>query len=133
MPLSVPESHQDLVSDAKRAFAYLATVMKDGSPQVTPVWFDMDGDTVRVNTARGRVKDHNMTRRPRVALAIQDPNDMYRYVQIRGTVVGSTEEGAVEHIHHLSQKYTGKEYRMLQPGEVRVIYRIRIDAVNPRG
>lgn len=134
MPGAIPESHRDLLSDAKRAFAYLATVMKDGSPQVTPVWFDLDGDHIRVNTARGRVKDRNMGRRPRVALAIQDPDDMYRYMQIRGTVVASSEEGAADHINHLAGKYTGKaQYRKLGPGEVRVIYRIRVDAVSAQG
>ena len=134
MPGAIPESHRDLLSDAKRAFAYLATMMKDGSPQVTPVWFDLDGDHIRVNTARGRVKDRNMARRPRVALAIQDPDDMYRYMQIRGTVVASSEEGAADHINHLAGKYTGKaQYRELGPGEVRVIYRIRVDAVSAQG
>jgi PPOX class probable F420-dependent enzyme len=134
MPSTIPESHRDLLSDSTRAFAYLATVMKDGSPQVTPVWFDMEDETVRVNTARGRVKDRNMGRRPKVALAIQDPSDPYRYVQIRGTVIGSTEEGAARHIDRLAGKYTGKaQYRKLNPGEVRVIYRIRIDAVSVRG
>ncbi|MEW6566944.1 MAG: pyridoxamine 5'-phosphate oxidase family protein [Chloroflexota bacterium] len=73
--LKVPQSHQDWLSDAKRAFAYLATVMADGSPQVTPVWFDVDGDFLCINTARGRVKDHNMTVRPKVSLLIQDPDD----------------------------------------------------------
>lgn len=130
----VPESYRDLLSDSKRAFAYLATVMRDGSPQVTPVWFDIDGEHVRVNTARGRVKDRNMTRRPRVAVVIQDPDDMYRYIQVRGTVVQITEDGATEHINRLAGKYTGKaQYRNLRPGEIRVIYRIRPDSVHAQG
>jgi PPOX class probable F420-dependent enzyme len=130
----VPASHADLLSDACRAFAYLATLMKDGSPQVTPVWFDVEGETVRVNTARGRVKDRNMQKRPRVALVIQDPDDMYRYIQVRGTVVAISEEGALEHIDRLAGKYTGDaHYRNLRPGDVRVIYRIRPDAVDAHG
>jgi PPOX class probable F420-dependent enzyme len=134
MSKDIPSSHRDLVADETRAFAYLATLMKDGSPQVTPVWFDMDGGEVRVNTARGRVKDRNMEKRRRVALAIQDPADPYRYLQVRGTVVASTEEGAAEHINHLAGKYTGKaQYRILRPGEVRVIFRIRIDAASAQG
>ena len=134
MSNEIPASHRDLVSNEKRAFAYLATLMKDGSPQVTPVWFDLDGDHIRVNTARGRVKDRNMEKRRLVALAIQDPADHYRYMQIRGTVVDSTEEGAPEHINLLAGKYTGNtKYRDLGPGEVRVIYRIRVDAVSANG
>jgi PPOX class probable F420-dependent enzyme len=134
MSKDIPASHRDLVSNDTRAFAYLATLMKDGSPQVTPVWFDMEGGDVRVNTARGRVKDRNMDKRHRVALAIQDPGDPYRYLQVRGTVVASTEEGAAEHINLLAGKYTGKaQYRDLRPGEVRVIYRIRIDAASAQG
>jgi PPOX class probable F420-dependent enzyme len=134
MSKDIPASHRDLVSNDTRAFAYLATLMKDGSPQVTPVWFDMEGGDVRVNTARGRVKDRNMDKRLRVALAIQDPGDPYRYLQVRGSVVASTEEGAAEHINLLAGKYTGKaQYRDLRPGEVRVIYRIRIDAASAQG
>jgi PPOX class probable F420-dependent enzyme len=134
MPPIVPQRYVDLLSDKARAFAYLATTMKDGSPQVTPVWFDIEGEHVRVNTARGRVKDRNMSRRPRVALVIQDPSDMYRYIQIRGTVIDVTEEGAAEHINRLAGKYTGTaQYRNFRPGERRVIYRIRPDSVHAQG
>lgn len=127
----IPESHHDLLADEKRAFAFLATVMDDGSPQVTPVWFDTDGDRIRVNTARGRVKDKNMTARPRVALAISDPDDPYRYLQIRGTVVSASEEGAGEHIDRLAKKYIGQDrYPWSRPGEVRVTYVIRPDKVS---
>ena len=78
----------------KKGFAHLATVGTDGRPQVTPVWVDFDGAHVRVNTARGRVKDRNLTSNPRVALSVQDPDNPYRYVQIRGRVVEMTEQGA---------------------------------------
>ena len=90
--VNVPKEYSDLVE--KRALAYLATIMPDGSPQVTPVWFDMFEGHFRVNTARGRQKDRNMTRDPRVALSIQDPEDPYRYMQVRGVVVETTEESA---------------------------------------
>jgi PPOX class probable F420-dependent enzyme len=131
MAKSVPESHQDLLTDEKRAFAVLATLMEDGTPQATPVWFDTDGDRIRVNTARGRVKDRNMTARPKVALAITDPDDPYRYLQMRGTVVAATEEGAREHIDRLAKKYIGQDrYPWARPGEVRVIYTIRPEAVS---
>jgi PPOX class probable F420-dependent enzyme len=122
-----------LLSDDKRAFAFLATVMEDGRPQVTPVWFDTDGDRIRVNTARGRVKDRNMTARPGVALAIVDPDDPYRYLQVRGTVVASTEEGARQHIDRLSGKYTGRVPYPGPPDETRVTYVIRVDAVSTMG
>ena len=63
----IPESHQDLLKDETKAFAYLATLMKDGSPQVTPIWFDTEGEYIRINTAKGRIKDKNMRVRPSVA------------------------------------------------------------------
>jgi PPOX class probable F420-dependent enzyme len=123
MPAKIPESHRDLLE--KKAFAHLATLMPDGSPQVTPVWCDHDGDFISINTARGRQKDRNMTRDPRVALAISDPDNPYRYLEIRGRAVEATEQGADDHIDKLAFKYLGKEkYPYAQPGEVRVTYRI---------
>ena len=97
--------------------------MPNGNPQVTPVWFDFDGTYIRVNSARGRAKDRNMRRDPRVALSILDPDNPYRYLEIRGRVVRITEDGAVDHINALAKKYRGAEtYRSRTPGEVRVIY-----------
>jgi PPOX class probable F420-dependent enzyme len=126
MPLDlIPESHQDLLQDKTRAFAFLATTMGDGSPQVTPVWFNTDGEYILVNSAEGRVKDENMRSRPKVALVIMDPKNPYRYLQIRGQVVDITNEGAVDHIDALAGKYTGEpKYKGLTPGMVRVIYKI---------
>jgi PPOX class probable F420-dependent enzyme len=120
----IPQSHQDLLSDDKKAFAFLATIMDDGSPQVTPVWFDTAEGLIRINTARGRVKDHNMTARPHVAVSIIDSEDMYRYLQIRGEVIQVTEQGAREHIDRLSYKYTGAETFQSYRGETRVMYLI---------
>ncbi len=97
--------------------------MPNGSPQVTPVWFDFDGKYIRVNSARGRVKDKNMRRDPRVALSILDPDNPYRYLSIRGRVIKITETGAVEHINALARKYRGMDiYRSPRPDEVRVLY-----------
>ena len=121
----IPESHLDLLSDDRPVVASLATLMPDGSPQVTPVWFDQEGEFIRINTTRGRVKERNMSARPKVALTLVDPDDMFRHVQIRGEVASSTEEGAHAHIRALSQKYTGHDFRQLNPGEVRVIFKIR--------
>lgn len=119
----IPEAYLDLLTD-KITFAHLATVSEQCIPQVTPVWFEYDGTYILVNSARGRRKDRNIRANPNVALSIQDPDNPYRYVGIQGKVVEITEEGAVEHIHKLSRKYTGQDYRWMQPGEIRVIYRI---------
>lgn len=124
MAEQVPDKYADLFK--KKAFANLGTLMKDGSPQVTPVWCDYDGKHVRVNSALGRVKDKNIRRDPRVSLAIQDPENPYRYMEIRGKVVEITQNGADDHINSLSQKYLGNPiYPYRQPGEVRVLYKIK--------
>src|SRR5882724_9484087 len=106
MPDVIPKKYLDLFD--KKAFAHLATIMPDGSPHVTPVWVDYDGEHVRFNSARGRVKDKNVRSNSQVALSIQDPDNPYRYLQVRGRVVEITETGADDHIDKLSQKYTGK-------------------------
>jgi PPOX class probable F420-dependent enzyme len=126
----IPESHSDLLRNDIRALAFLGTTMADGSPQVTPVWFDVEGEAIRINTARGRTKERNMAARPQVALVIADPANSYRYVQIRGTVMGMQEQGAVEHIRRLSRKYTGTEEFSIAAGEVRVMVLIRPEHVN---
>jgi hypothetical protein len=121
---SIPDKYLDLLQQ-KKAFAELATVMPDGTPQVTPVWFDYSGGKVRVNTAKGRVKARNLKPGAAVALAIMDPDNPYRYVQIRGRVASATEQGADAHIDALAKKYLDKDtYPFRQPGEVRVMYEI---------
>jgi PPOX class probable F420-dependent enzyme len=123
MAEQLPDKYADLFQ--KKAFANLGTLNPDGSPQVTPVWVDYDGEYVRINSARGRVKDRNLRRDPRVALSIQDPENPYRYLEIRGKVVEITEKGADDHINKLAKKYLGKdEYPYRQPGEQRVLYKI---------
>ncbi|HEY4816326.1 MAG TPA: PPOX class F420-dependent oxidoreductase [Candidatus Acidoferrum sp.] len=124
MAEQLPDKYADLLSN-KKAFANLGTLNSDGSPQVTPVWVDYDGKYVRVNSARGRRKDKNIARDPRVSLSIQDPENPYRYLEIRGKVVEATEKGADDHINSLAKKYLGKDvYPFRQPGEKRVIYKI---------
>ncbi len=130
---AIPESHRDLVTDDKKAFASLATLMDDGSPQVTPVWFDVEGDCLRINTVRGRVKDKNMASRGEVAVLIMDPEDPYRYIHIRGTVVDEREEDAVEHTHLLARKYLGVDKNPWHEGQPRVIFLIRPDTVSTMG
>ena len=120
---TIPENFHDLFQ--KKAFAQLATIMHDGTPQVTPVWCEFDGTNVVVNSAKGRTKDRNMRRNSNVALSIQDPENPYRHLALKGKVVEITEDGADAHIDKLSKKYTGKDvYPNRRPGEVRVIYRI---------
>jgi PPOX class probable F420-dependent enzyme len=115
----------------KKAFAQLATLMADGSPQVSPVWMDFDGQSLLINTARGRIKDLNMQRDPRVAVAIQDPDNPYRKLLIRGKVIEATDVGADAHIDKLAMKYRGLEkYPNRKPGEVRVIYKIGIEKIS---
>lgn len=118
----------------KKAFAHLATVGRDGTPQITPVWIDFDGRYIRFNTARGRVKDRNLQRDPKVALAVQDPDNPYRYIQIRGRVAEMTEQGADAHIDSLAKKYIGQDrYPWRRPGEVRVMVKIQPDRVQAMG
>ena len=120
----IPDAYLDLLG-TKKSFAHIATIMKDGSPQVTPVWFDYAGGTIRVNTAKGRVKARTMRPGASVALSIQDPDNPYRYLQVRGKVVSCTENGADAHIDSLAKKYLGQDkYPFRQPGEVRVMYKI---------
>jgi PPOX class probable F420-dependent enzyme len=124
MPAQViPESHLDLFK--KKAFANLATLMPNGQPQVTPVWVDYDGRYVLINTAEGRQKDKNLQRDRRVALSILDPDNPYKYLEVRGQATERTHNGADQHIDAMAKKYLGKEkYPFRQPNEVRVIYRI---------
>src|SRR5277367_3364430 len=125
----IPDKYLDLMQ--KKAFANLATVMPDGTPQVTPVWFDYTNGTLRVNTAKGRTKARNMQQGAAVAVAIMDPDNPYRYVQIRGHVARATEDGADAHIDQLAKKYLDQDkYPYRQPGEVRITCEIAADAVS---
>lgn len=127
----IPESHLDLLKDDTKAFGSLATLMNDGSPQLTPVWFNTDGTHILINSAKGRIKDRNMRRNPRVSLVIIDPYDPYRYIQIRGKVVDISTLGAREHIDRLSKKYTGRDkYTSGSADEIRVTYKILPERVS---
>jgi len=119
-----PEKFHDLFKEETKAFLFLATSMPDGSPQVTPVWFDHDGEFILINTNEGRVKDANMKARPSVAMVIQDPSDPYRYLQIRGRVVETTREGADEHINKLALRYDNKPWTYRE-GQKRIIFKIK--------
>ncbi|MBN1284307.1 MAG: PPOX class F420-dependent oxidoreductase [Anaerolineae bacterium] len=125
---TIPDRIRDLLADETRALLYLATTMPDGTPQLTPVWFNFDGEYILINAAAGRVKDRNMRERPYVACLIMDPDNHFRYVQIRGPVVEITEAGADDHGRDLTFKYLGHRNRDYT-GETRVIYKIRPDHV----
>jgi len=130
----IPDSHADLISDDVQAYAYLATSMPDGSPQVTPVWFNTDGEHILINSAKGRVKDRNMRSRPAVAVVLHKNDQPYRYVQIRGQIVEITENGARQHINDLSLKYRGdSEYTLNDPNEIRVIYKLLPQSIQVMG
>lgn len=136
MAVQIPASHRDLLDGP--VFVTLVTLMPDGHPQATPVWCNTDGDYILINSVRGRQKDRNMGRDPRVTILAIDPQNPYRWIQVRGKVVEVTEKGAVEHINALSKLYTGNEnYYAFSPAakgkETRVIYRIEPLKITARG
>ncbi|KYH27734.1 pyridoxamine 5'-phosphate oxidase [Halalkalicoccus paucihalophilus] len=126
---AIPEEYEDLFE--RKTFAHVATLMEDGTPQVTPVWVDYDGEYLMINTARGRQKERNLTRDPKVGVSILDPEDPYTYLSIRGEVAEITEEGAVDHIDELARRYMDvEEYPFHdEEGGERVIVKIRPDRV----
>jgi len=109
-------------------FAHVATLMEDGSPQVTPVWIGREGDLVTFNTAKGRLKEKNLKRDPRVAISIVDAENPYIPLVIKGKVVEMTEEGADDDIDALAKRYLDEDsYPFRQPGEERIIVKIEPD------
>jgi len=133
MPAAIPERFLDLFN--KRAFANLATLMPGGHPQVTPVWCDLQDGYVLINTARGRQKDRNMKRDPHVSVAIADPDNPYRYLEVRGQAEELDAGGvADQHIDKMAKKYLGMDkYPNRQPGEVRVLYRVKPEHTSTMG
>jgi PPOX class probable F420-dependent enzyme len=128
----IPEKYLDIFQ--KKSFAHLATLNADGTPQVTPVWVDYDGKHILVNSARGRRKDKNIEHNSAVALSMQDPDNPYRYLEVRGRVEEITEEGADQHIDKMAKKYMGVDtYPYRQPGEVRVLYKIKPERTSKMG
>ena len=113
-----------------KTFAHVATLMADGSPQVSPVWIDEEDGLVLFNTAEGRLKPQNLRRDPRVAISIVNPDNPYESLLVRGRAVELTHEGADEHIDALAQRYMGvDEYPLRQPGEERVLVKIEPEQV----
>ena len=132
MASTVPDSHKDLFQ--KPAFGSFTTLMPDGSPQTTPVWVDLVDGNVIVNTALGRQKDKNVRHDPRVALTLIDPDNPYRYLEIRGRVNEVTQDGAEQHIDKMAKKYLGQdEYPWARPGEHRVLIKITPERISTNG
>ena len=129
MSNQIPDSHKELFD--KPVIASLATIMPSGQPQVNPVWCDYDGTYVRVNSAKGRVKDQNMRAHPQVTLLLVNPESVWHWVEVRGIVEEITEEGAQAHIDALAKKYLGVDkFPYRRPGQVRVMYKIKPTRVN---
>lgn len=117
----IPKEFREILE--KKTFVHLATRMKDGSPQVSPVWVDVDGNRIVINSAKGRVKDRNMRADDRVALSATDPENPYRALMIQGRVVRITEDDADDHIDRMAKKYLGEDrYPYRAEGEIRVKY-----------
>jgi PPOX class probable F420-dependent enzyme len=119
---------------ARPVLASLATLNADGSPQITPLWIDLDGDDLLFNTAEGRIKARNLHHDTRVAVSVIDPDDPYNVVAVRGTVVEITSDGADAHIDSLAKKYLNVDtYPMRREGEVRITVRVRTDHIAMQG
>jgi PPOX class probable F420-dependent enzyme len=117
-----------------KTFAHVATINKDGSPQVSPVWVEHDGTHVVINSERKRLKVRNLERNPAVSVSIQDAANPYSYVEIRGKAVEITDKGGFEGIDRLSAKYTGQEkYPGNAPGDVRVVIKIEPTRITGMG
>ena len=130
MAEAIPQGAYRLLDEPN--FAFIATLMPDGSPQNTPVWIDRDGDTVVFNTAKGRAKHENLERDPRIAVSVYDAKNPYSYLQVRGRAE-FVEEDADAHIDKMAKKYMGKdEYPFRKPGEERIIVRVVTEAVDFR-
>jgi PPOX class probable F420-dependent enzyme len=118
---TIPQEYRDLL-DTRPVLVSLATVQPDGQPQVTPVWIDMEGEQLRVNTAKGRQKHINMEQRPMVTVLATDPDNAFRYIEVRGRVTRITEEGGDAHIDRLAKKYLGVDsYPYRNPAETRIV------------
>jgi PPOX class probable F420-dependent enzyme len=133
----IPQSRRDLLEGGH--YAALTTVMPDGQPQITPLWCNLEGDDVLVNTMRGFRKERNMRANPKVTLLAYDPERPLRHIEVRGTVVEMTEEGALEHLDQLTQLYLHKAEAQFfgdsVPAELRTTYipvKVRIAPIRMR-
>ena len=119
----IPDELVDILD--KNGFANVATIGPDGEPQNNPVWYDWDGELIAISQTPDKQKYRNLERDPRVALSIQDPDDPYRYLEVRGEVASVEPDRDYGFIHSLANEYMGQDYPYLQPDEERLIVRIR--------
>jgi PPOX class probable F420-dependent enzyme len=132
VPTQLSEKARELIG--RPVLASLTTLNPDGSPQITPIWVDVDGDDLLFNTAEGRIKARNLRGDSRVAVSVIDPGDPYNVVALRGTVTDITTDGADAHIDSLAKKYLGVDtYPMRREGEVRIKVRVRPDRISMQG
>ena len=124
---TLPEAYRHLLADETKAFAWIATVDANHAPQLTAVWFNTDGEHIQFGTSDKTAKFRNLSANPAIAVAIVAPENPYQYIQLRGRVEITT-EGAVEHLHTLSRKYTGQDFN-IPPGQVRVLYKLKPEQV----
>lgn len=128
----IPESHTDILE--KLAFANVATIGPDGAPQNNPVWFEWDGEVLRFSQTTGRQKYRNVQKDPRVAISILDPENPYRYLEIRGVVEGIDDDASNAFIDKMTQKYINQEsYPWHQPGDHRMVVRVRPEKTTMMG
>ena len=131
MPIALPQSVRKILQD--KAYGHVTTFNADGSPQVTMVWMDAEGDEVLFNTSEGRIKPKNLRRDPRVIVSVQDRNDLQSYVVVHGKAA-ITEAGADDHIDKLAKRFLGADkYPFRRPGEKRLIVRIKVDRLGGYG
>lgn len=122
----IPQSHADLVSWDTRSFAHVASIGPNGEPQSSPVWFEWDGTHVKFSLTKGRQKYRNLHRDKRISLSILDPEDPYRYIEIRGELDGIEPDPDIGFISRMANKYKGLDvYPWHQPGDERMIMKIR--------
>ena len=132
MPQAISPGFRKLLGEP--AFCQLATLMPDGSPQITQVWVETDGEHVLINTIEGSQKERNVRRDPRVAVNVVDPTNAWRIAMVRGRVVEVTTEGAIEQIDRLAKKYLGQDtYPFHHPQRIRTTIRISPEKINARG
>ncbi|MBX3004180.1 MAG: PPOX class F420-dependent oxidoreductase [Anaerolineales bacterium] len=124
---TLPEAYRHLLADETKAFAWIATVDANHAPQLTAVWFNTDGEHILFGTSDKTAKFRNLSSNPQIAVAIVAPENPYQYIQVRGRVE-ITKEGAAEHLHALSRKYTGQDFNIPE-GQVRVLYKLKPEQV----
>jgi PPOX class probable F420-dependent enzyme len=132
VPQAIPSGFRKLLGEP--AFCQLATLMPDGSPQITQVWVETDGEHVLINTFEGSQKEKNIRRDPRVAVNVVDPANAWRLAMVRGRVEEVTTEGAVEQIDRLAKKYIGTDtYPFHRPNRIRTTIKISPEKINEVG